>query len=80
MRIAIGCDHLGWTLKGHVMEALERHGHVVEDHGSREDEIVDYPDVAETVALHVMRGEAERGVLVCGTGIGMAIAANSVPY
>ena len=78
MRVAIGADHRGYTLKAKVRDLLERQGHQVEDLGTNSAEGVDYPDYAAQVAHAVAHGEADRGILVCGTGIGMAIAANKV--
>ena len=79
MRIAIGSDHRGFPLKQSVMSLLEGLGHQWEDTGCYSSEPVDYPDVAEKVARAVSKGEADRGLLICGTGIGMSIAANKVP-
>ncbi len=79
MRIAIGSDHFGFKLKEHLKAHLARLGHEAVDLGCHSEEAVDYPDVGETVALAVARGEFERAVLVCGTGIGMAMVANKVP-
>lgn len=76
MRIAFGTDHRGCALRGLVVELLERLGHVVDDVGSFSHEAVDYPDVAAAVCGKVCRGEADRGILLCGTGMGMCIAAN----
>jgi len=78
MRIALGADHAGYLLKDRLREALERWGHAVDDLGTNSPESVDYPDYARRVGMAVAAGEAERGVLVCGTGISMAIAANKV--
>lgn len=78
MKFAVGADHLGNSLKRRVAEHLRERGHEVDDL-SPTDEEVDYPDVAEVVAHQVAGGRADAGVLVCGTGIGMAIAANKVP-
>ncbi|MHC5211748.1 MAG: ribose 5-phosphate isomerase B [Planctomycetota bacterium] len=78
MKIAIGADHAGVELKQRVRRLLERAGHEVRDLGTEGTESVDYPDFAHAVARAVQSGEAERGVLVCGTGIGMSIAANKV--
>jgi ribose 5-phosphate isomerase B len=80
MRLVIGSDHFGYALKGHLRGYLEQLGHELHDLGcdAVEDE-VDYPDVAEALATRVASGEFERGILVCGTGIGMAIVANKVP-
>jgi len=79
MKIALGADHGGFQLKRAVRELLERVGHEVVDLGTDSAESTDYPDYAETVARLVVRGQADRGILVCTTGVGMAIAANKVP-
>jgi RpiB/LacA/LacB family sugar-phosphate isomerase len=79
MRIAVGCDDIGFSLKGALIEALESDGHVVLDLGSFSPEPVDYPDYARVVGQAVLRGFAEAGVLVCGSGVGGAIAANKLP-
>ena len=76
MRIAIGTDHRGYAIRSKVIELVERLGHTVEDVGSFSGDAVDYPDIAAAVARKVSRGEVDRGILVCGTGMGMAIAAN----
>lgn len=76
MRIAIGCDALGIELKTAVIKKLAEAGHTVCDKGVYEGEAYDYPDIADLVAKEILEGRAERGVLICGTGIGMAIAAN----
>jgi ribose 5-phosphate isomerase B len=78
MKISIACDHGGLELKGAVASALARWGHEVSDQGVNDPRSVDYPDYALRVARQVASGEAELGVLVCGTGIGMSIAANKV--
>jgi ribose 5-phosphate isomerase B len=79
MRIAIGADHHGFELKELLREHMTALGHDVHDHGCHSVDEVDYPDIAITVAEEVATGEAERAVLVCGTGIGMAITACKVP-
>lgn len=79
MRIAMGCDHHGLQMKEQIKEHLAALGHDVDDHGCHTADEVDYPDVAVSVAQEVAAGRAERAVLVCGTGIGMAIAACKVP-
>ena len=79
MNIALGADHAGWTLKESLKAWLLEHGHDVIDFGTHSPESVDYPDYAAQVAESVAVGKVERGVLVCGTGLGMAIAANKVP-
>jgi ribose 5-phosphate isomerase B len=78
MRIAIGADHGGVVLKEHLREKLTRDGHEVIDFGTNGADSVDYPDYASLVAHKVASGGADRGVLVCTTGVGMSIAANKV--
>jgi len=78
MKIAIGADHAGFELKNHLGEVLRQTGHEVCDLGTHSAESTDYPDYAARVAKAVASGAAERGVLVCGTGVGMSIAANKV--
>jgi ribose 5-phosphate isomerase B len=78
MKIAIGADHAGVDLKQRVRRRLESEGHDVTDLGTEGGDPVDYPDFAHAVARAVRAGRAERGVLVCGTGIGMCMAANKV--
>ncbi len=77
--VALGADHAGFSLKQHLREWLVSEGHTVVDVGTHSGESVDYPDFAAAVGRAVSAGEAARGLLVCGTGIGMAIAANKVP-
>ncbi len=78
MKIAIGADHRGFPLKEKLKDYLIRIGHTVIDEGTFSDERVDYPDFAFKVAQLVNKQQAERGVLICATGIGMSIAANKV--
>lgn len=78
MRIAIGSDHRGLAHKALIAEALRGRGVTVEDFGCHDAESSDYPDAALPVAGMVARGEADAGVLICGSGIGMSIAANKV--
>ena len=78
MRIAIASDHAGFEQKQVLTEFLQKLGHEVSDLGPDSAERVDYPDYAVKVAHAVARGEADRGVLICGTGIGMALAADKV--
>ena len=78
MRIAIGADHRGLELKQSVMKLLTQMGHSYEDSGGYTAEPVDYPDIAQGVAKRVAKGDFERGILICDTGIGMCIAANKV--
>lgn len=79
MRIALGSDHAGFALKEKVREYLRSKGLEVEDYGTGDTQRVDYPDFAEKVAAQVSAKQADYGVLVCGTGIGMMLAANKVP-
>ncbi|MBN2021211.1 MAG: ribose 5-phosphate isomerase B [Pirellulales bacterium] len=79
MRIAIGSDHRGAQMRSKIAELLRNLGQEVIDVGSNGQQSVDYPDVAASVAGQVSRGEVERGILICGTGIGMAIVANKFP-
>ena len=74
--IAIGSDHGGYELKEHVKKHLEERGIEVKDFGVFSEESVDYPDCARPVCEAVLNGEAERGILFCGTGIGISMAAN----
>lgn len=78
MRLVVGSDHAGWRLKKEVLEHLAATGHAVTDVGSFDDKPVDFPDIARQVAAKVASGEVERGLMVCGTGIGAAIAANKM--
>lgn len=78
-KIAIGADHAGFALKEKVREYLISKGYEVEDHGTDSTEAVDYPDFAERVATRVAAKEAAFGVLMCGTGLGVAMSANKVP-
>ena len=79
MTIAVGADHAGWTLKETLKAWLIEQGHDVIDFGTHSPDSVDYPDYAAQVGESVAVGKVERGVLVCGTGLGMAIAANKIP-
>ena len=79
MRLVVGGDHAGYELKGAVVAALREWGHAVEDVGAHDAEPVDFPDVTWEVCAAVRAGRAERGVLVCGTGVGACMAANKVP-
>ncbi len=78
MRIAIGNDHRGCNLKETVIKVVMEAGHEVHDFGCYTDDAVDYPDIAVQVAEGIVKGEFDRGILICGTGIGMCIAANKV--
>lgn len=78
MNIALGSDHGGYRLKNEIVEMLRAEGHKIEDFGCFSGESVDYPDIAKTVAESVADGKFDRGIVVCGTGIGVSIAANKV--
>ena len=79
MKIAIGADHAGYELKEKLKQRLAREGVQVEDQGTVSNESVDYPDFARKVGERVAQKQDDLGLLVCGSGIGMAIAANKVP-
>lgn len=79
MRIIVGADHIGLPLKNVVRDHLLSHGVDVVDFGVNSETPVEYPEIAHQVALAVVSGQFDRGVLVCGTGIGMAIVANKIP-
>lgn len=74
--IAIGSDHAGYALKQAVMAHLKERGEEFKDYGTYSEASCDYPDYAEAVSQAIISGEAERGILICGTGIGISIAAN----
>ncbi len=76
--IAIGCDHGGYELKTEIIRHLEKRKLEYKDFGCNSTEAVDYPEYAKAVAEAVVSGEAERGILICGTGIGISIAANKI--
>ena len=78
-RIAVGADHAGFALKQHLADVLRDLGHEVLDLGAHSADRVDYPDFGEAVGRAVAGGDAELGVCVCGSGIGIAMAANKVP-
>lgn len=77
--VAIGCDHGGYELKQEIMAHLQARGIEYKDYGCYEPKSCDYPVYAKAVAEAVVTGEAEKGILICGTGIGISIAANKVP-
>lgn len=79
MKVAIGADHAGYALKAGIAEFVKGLGHEVLDLGAHSAESVDYPDFASAVCDKVTTGEMDRGILICGTGIGMSIAANKIP-
>ncbi len=79
MIIALGCDHAGFALKATVAERLRDDAHQVVDCGAWDDTPSDYPDFARAVGEAVLSGRAERGILICGSGVGASVAANKVP-
>ncbi|MGE0040023.1 MAG: ribose 5-phosphate isomerase B [Vicinamibacterales bacterium] len=79
MRVAIGADHAGFELKRTLAGVLAQQGHEVLDLGTHSEAPVDYPDIAEAVALALRNGQADRGILVCGSGAGISVAASKIP-
>jgi len=79
MRVAVGFDHAGFPLKNDVLRIVADLGHDVVDFGTDSTAAVDYPDFAKAVGLAVSRGECERGIVVCGSGVGASVAATKVP-
>jgi ribose 5-phosphate isomerase B len=79
MKLAIGADHAGFAMKESVRGYLEQLGHEVTDLGAYNAEPSDYPDFAEAVGRALMAGRAERGILICGSGVGVCVAANKMP-
>lgn len=79
MRIAIGADHAGFALKELLAAYLRHHGHELIDQGTDSDAPVDYPDYAEAVGRAVLAGQAERGLVICGSGVGASVSANKLP-
>lgn len=78
-KVAIGFDHAGFPLKKTIKEYLEKHGHQVVDKGTNSEEPCDYPDFAIAVAEAIKDGEAELGVVCCGSGVGASVAVNKIP-
>jgi RpiB/LacA/LacB family sugar-phosphate isomerase len=79
MRVSVGSDHAGYHLKQNLAAYLRGLGHEVIDVGTDSTEPVDYPDVAEALAGQVTEGKADRGILICGSGVGASVAANKIP-
>lgn len=79
MRIAVACDHAGFPLKDSVLDAIEQAGHEGIDLGTDSTDPVDYPDYAEILGHALANGTAQRGVFICGSGVGASIAANKIP-
>ncbi len=76
MRIAVSCDHAGFPLKATVLDTIQKLGHEPLDFGTFSPESVDFPDFAEKACRAIQRGEAERGIILCGSGVGVVITAN----
>ncbi|WP_191561572.1 ribose 5-phosphate isomerase B [Metabacillus idriensis] len=79
MKIIVGGDHAGFPLKQEVVNAIKQLGHEVEDFGCYSSEPIDFPDITKKVCEAILNKEAERAILVCGTGVGACIAANKIP-
>jgi RpiB/LacA/LacB family sugar-phosphate isomerase len=79
MRVAFGADHAGFSLKQELIPCVKDLGHEVLDLGTNSPDPVDYPDYAEAVGRAVVEGRAERGILICGSGVGASVAANKIP-
>jgi ribose 5-phosphate isomerase B len=79
MKLAVGADHAGFPLKGPMIQLLRSWGHTVTDCGTHSTEPVDFPDIARKVCDEILAGRSQRAILVCGTGVGAAIAANKIP-
>jgi ribose 5-phosphate isomerase B len=78
MKVAFACDHAGFPLREPVMQAIRESGHEIVDLGTHSTDPVDYPDYAEKIGRAIQRGDVERGVILCGSGVGAAIAANKL--
>ena len=78
MRLVVGSDHAGFALKGELLPYLRELGHDIDDVGSYDPAPVDFPDIARKIAAAIVSGKAERGLMVCGTGVGAAIGANKM--
>ncbi|HEY9756084.1 MAG TPA: ribose 5-phosphate isomerase B [Oculatellaceae cyanobacterium] len=79
MKIAIGCDHGGFILKQPITDFLKKYGHEIIDLGTNSEAAVDYPDYSLAVGKAVVEGKAERGILICGSGVGACVAVNKIP-
>lgn len=79
MTVAVGADHAGFELKRVLIAWMQNAGYAVEDVGTHSKESVDYPDYAEAVGRKVVSGEVDRGILICGSGVGASVAANKIP-
>jgi len=78
MRVAVGCDHAGYIIKDAVISAIEDAGHEPIDFGTTNTERVDYPDYAEKASRAIINGQADRGIVICGSGVGVCITANKI--
>lgn len=78
-KLVIGCDHAGFPLKGPLIQILQSWGHDVKDIGTYSSAPVDFPDIAQTLSNEILSGRCQRGIMVCGTGVGASIAVNKVP-
>ena len=78
MKVAVACDHAGFPLKDTVMDAIRKAGHEVIDLGTNSTAPVDYPDIAEKIGRAIQRGVTDRGIVICGSGVGAAVAANKM--
>ena len=79
MRIAVACDHAGFPQKKNVIDVVQEAGHTIIDLGTDSTQSVDYPDYAETLGRALLENKADRGILLCGSGVGASIAANKIP-
>jgi len=79
MRVGIGSDHAGYRAKGPVVELVDELGHEVRDFGTDDEDSVDYPDYARLVGSAIAAGEIDRGIILCGSGVGVSVAANKIP-
>jgi ribose 5-phosphate isomerase B len=79
MKIVFGCDHAGFLLRQEILDTVRKAGHTILDVGTDSPAPVDYPDIAERVGRALLEKKAERGILVCGSGVGACIAANKMP-
>jgi len=78
MRVALGCDHAGFIIKDAVVKAIKDSGHELIDFGTMNTERVDYPDYAEKVGRAIINGQADRGIAICGSGVGVCITVNKM--
>jgi len=79
MKLVVGSDHAGYALKARILNNIKEMGHVIVDMGCFDETPVDFPDIAQKVCAAILNGEAKRGIMFCGTGVGAAIACNKIP-